>query len=51
MEVADTDEIAEQAVGDGGALAQPVEDTPYGRLGALVDPAGVAFCVMGPNKA
>ena len=51
VEVADTDEIAEQAVADGGALAQPVEDTPYGRLGALVDPAGVAFCVMGPNKA
>ena len=48
--VADTDAIAERAVAAGATLAQPVEDTPYGRLGALVDPAGVAFCVMGPNR-
>jgi uncharacterized protein len=50
VDVADTDAIVERAIAGGGALAQPVEDTPYGRLGALVDPAGVAFCVMGPNK-
>jgi predicted enzyme related to lactoylglutathione lyase len=48
--VEDTDAIVEQTVAAGGKLAQPVDDTPYGRLGALVDPAGVAFCVMGPNQ-
>jgi len=49
VEVADTDATAERVVVGGGTLAQPVEDTPYGRLAALVDPAGVAFCVMGPT--
>lgn len=50
VSVADTDAIAERTVVCGGSVAQPVEDTPYGRLGALVDPAGIAFNVMGPNR-
>ncbi|MGD9961073.1 VOC family protein [Nocardioides sp.] len=48
--VADTDAVVAQAIAAGAALAQPVEDTPYGRLGALIDPAGVAFSIMGPNR-
>ena len=34
----------------GATLVQPADDTPYGRLAVLADPAGVQFNVMGPNK-
>jgi predicted enzyme related to lactoylglutathione lyase len=50
VQVPDTDVTVEQAVAAGATLAQPVDDTPYGRLGVLTDPAGVQFHVMGPNR-
>jgi len=50
VQVPDTDATVEQAVASGATLAQPVDDTPYGRIGLLTDPAGVQFHVMGPNK-
>ena len=50
VQVPDTDAIVEQAVASGATLVQPAEDTPYGRLAVLADPAGAQFSVMGPNK-
>jgi predicted enzyme related to lactoylglutathione lyase len=49
LEVADTDATVEQATAAGGTLLAPVDDTPYGRVALLADPAGVRFSVMGPN--
>lgn len=50
IQVEDTDATAAQAVELGATLLQPVDDTPYGRLGMLQDPAGVLFLLMGPTK-
>ena len=50
VQVPDTDATVEQAVASGATLVQPAEDTPYGRLAVLADPAGAQFNVMGPNK-
>lgn len=44
--VASTDETVTRAIELGAALAREAEDTPYGRLADLVDPAGVPFRVM-----
>jgi predicted enzyme related to lactoylglutathione lyase len=49
VQVGDTDATVEQAVAAGATLVQPVDDTPYGRVGALLDPSGVRFQVMSPN--
>jgi predicted enzyme related to lactoylglutathione lyase len=51
VQVADTDATVAQAVASGAELIMPIDDTPYGRLGALIDPAGVPFMVMGPGSA
>ena len=50
LQVADTDATVEQALAAGASLVQPAEDTPYGRLALLSDPAGVQFSVMGPSS-
>ena len=50
VQVPDTDATVEQAGPPARQLVQPVDDTPYGRLGGAADPAGVQFNVMGPNK-
>lgn len=50
LQVADTDATVERAVAAGGTLVVPPDDSPYGRLAVLLDPAGVQFCVMGPAK-
>ena len=49
VQVGDTDETLAQAVVSGGEVLTPAEDTPYGRIATLEDPAGVRFCVMRPN--
>jgi predicted enzyme related to lactoylglutathione lyase len=46
LEVTDTDEAIARAVSTGGQVLRPAEDTPYGRVATLADPAGVRFCVM-----
>jgi uncharacterized protein len=51
VQVADTDETVARAVATGGELVVAAEDTRYGRIATLEDPAGVAFCVLGPNLA
>jgi len=50
LQVADTDATVERAVASGGTLVVPPDDTPYGRLAVLLDPAGVQFCLMGPSR-
>ena len=47
--VEDTDAAVAQAVELGGSVDTAPQETPYGRLAVLVDPAGVAFSVMGPS--
>jgi uncharacterized protein len=48
--VDDTDATLARAVELGGAVQQEAEDTPYGRLATVADPAGIPFKVMGPNR-
>ena len=49
LQVEDTDETVAEAVAAGGQVTSLAEDTPYGRIAELQDPAGVTFRVMGPN--
>lgn len=49
VQVPDTDALVEKATAAGGTVVQPADDTPYGRLAVLLDPAGVQFNVMGPG--
>ncbi len=49
VRVEDTDEAVARAVASGGEVALAAEDTPYGRIAELRDPAGVALRVMGPD--
>lgn len=41
--VPDADAAAATAVGLGATVVHPVEDTPFGRIGELVDPQGAGF--------
>jgi uncharacterized protein len=49
LQVEDTDETVAEAVTAGGQVVVAAEDTPYGRIAELRDPAGVAFRILGPN--
>jgi len=49
LQVEDTDETVARAVSSGGEVALAAEDTPYGRIAEIRDPAGIAFRVMGPD--
>jgi predicted enzyme related to lactoylglutathione lyase len=44
--VANTDAALEKVVALGGTLAQPAQDTPYGRLASATDVTGAAFSLM-----
>jgi len=46
LQTPDTDETIARAVSIGGELVRAAEDTPYGRIATLMDPAGVKFCVL-----
>jgi predicted enzyme related to lactoylglutathione lyase len=35
----------------GGRVVDPAQDTPYGRLATVADPAGASFKILGPNVA
>lgn len=50
VQVADVDAATARAAELGGTVTMEAEDTPYGRLAGIADPAGVEFKVMGPNK-
>jgi uncharacterized protein len=49
VQIEDTDETVAEAVAAGGEVVSAAEDTPYGRIAELLDPAGVTFRIMGPN--
>lgn len=51
VQVADTDTAVEKAVALGGSVVMGPDDSPYGRLARIADPAGVSFMVTGPNRA
>lgn len=46
--VADTDAAAAATQAGGGSVVMPPEDTPFGRIGILVDPFGAVFGVHQP---
>ena len=48
--VEDVDVALAKAVELGGAVLQPAEDTPYGRLAVATDTTGAQFSLMGPNN-
>lgn len=48
--VLDVDAVIAESVVRGADLVFGPEDTPYGRLAALVDPAGVPFNLIRPNR-
>ena len=47
--VEDTDRAIARVQELGGAVVQPAEDTPYGRLATVTDPTGAAFKLVAPN--
>jgi uncharacterized protein len=49
--VDDTDAALARISELGGTMAQPAEDTPYGRLAGATDPYGAQFKLVGPNNA
>ena len=49
LQCPDTDESLARAVATGGQVEQAAQDSPYGRIATLTDPAGLRLCVMGPN--
>jgi predicted enzyme related to lactoylglutathione lyase len=51
IRVADADATASRATELGGSVVDSPEDTPYGRLATLADPAGARFKLLGPNTA
>jgi predicted enzyme related to lactoylglutathione lyase len=51
VEVADADDTVARATEAGASVVMPPEDTPYGRLAVLTDPAGVRFCLMGASAS
>jgi predicted enzyme related to lactoylglutathione lyase len=49
--VADTDAALAKVGELGGSVAQPAEDTPYGRLATVTDATGTQLKLVGPNAA
>jgi predicted enzyme related to lactoylglutathione lyase len=49
LQVEDTDETVTEALTARAQVVGAAEDTPYGRIAELRDPAGVAFRILGPN--
>ena len=44
--VDDTDAALKQVAALGGTVTEPAQDTPYGRLAAVLDPTGARFKLM-----
>lgn len=44
--VADTELAVEQALGHGGGMPAPPQDSPFGRMGTITDPFGATFMVV-----
>ena len=50
FQVADTDASTATISSLGGTVVQPAEDTPYGRLAVVRDPAGNTFAIIKPPQ-
>jgi hypothetical protein len=50
LEVDDTDATLTRARELGGSEVTAPEDSPYGRVATIADPAGVSFCVLGARQ-
>jgi predicted enzyme related to lactoylglutathione lyase len=48
--VANTDETVAVVTKHGGKVIGPIDDSPFGRIAALIDPSGAAFKVVEPPK-
>jgi predicted enzyme related to lactoylglutathione lyase len=48
--VASVDDAIARVTAAGGSVLQAAEDTPYGRLAAVADPAGAGFRLHTPNR-
>jgi predicted enzyme related to lactoylglutathione lyase len=46
FDVADTDASVKKLESLGGKVMAPPFDTPYGRMSAVFDPTGAAFCLI-----
>jgi len=44
--VANTDETAATIIDHGGKIMGPIEDSPFGRMAAVVDPSGATFKII-----
>lgn len=49
VEVVDTDASVQRATDLGGTVTESAENTPYGRLAVVADPAGIPVAIMGPD--
>lgn len=49
--VENTDETAATIVEHGGKIMGPIDDSPFGRLAAVMDPSGASFKIIEPPKA
>jgi uncharacterized protein len=49
--VANVDETVATVTKHGGKVMGPIDDSPFGRIAALMDPAGAAFKVVEPPKS
>jgi predicted enzyme related to lactoylglutathione lyase len=50
LAVADVDKTVAVVRENGGKVMGPIDDSPFGRIAALMDPAGAAFKVVEPPK-
>jgi predicted enzyme related to lactoylglutathione lyase len=48
--VADVDKSVAVVTQNGGKVMGPIDDSPFGRIAALMDPAGAAFKVVEPPR-
>ncbi len=46
----DCDALCARVVELGGAITEPAEDTPYGRIASAADPMGARFRLVAPNE-
>jgi uncharacterized protein len=49
VEVVDTDATVQKATDLHAKVLQSAENTPYGRLAVIADPAGIPFAIMSPD--
>lgn len=51
LQLSDVDTVVRRAVEQGATLARPVQDSPYGRNGVIIDPYGHRWLIAAPPTA